>query len=108
MRDRFNNHHWASTNEKNNPFNPDAKREKLQNTTLSSHIWKLKLRKIDFKVSWKIMNQVPAYKKETGNCQLCLEEKTSIMFANKKESLNKRTEIMQKCRHRDKYLLKHF
>ena len=28
------------------------------------------------------------------------------MFADKKKSLNKRTEIMQKCRHREDHLLK--
>ena len=107
LRERYNHHHWSFTNERNNPFNPPAERnDKLQNTSLSAHIWKLKSRRIGYDIKWKIIKQAPVYSKKSGGCNLCLEEKTSIMFANKKESLNKRTEIMQKCRHREDHLLK--
>ena len=107
LRDRFNHHHWTFTNERNNPFNPPAERNTtLQNTSLSAHIWKLKSRGIEYDINWKIIKQASVYSKESGECNLCLEEKTSIMFADKKESLNKRTEIMQKCRHREDHLLK--
>ena len=107
LRERFNHHHWTFTNERNNPFNPPAERNvKLQNTSLSAHIWKLKSKGIEFDTEWKIIRQAPVYNKESGRCNLCLEEKTSIMYADKKKSLNKRTEIMQKCRHREDHLLK--
>ena len=107
LRERYNHHHWTFTNEKNNPFNPPAERnDKLQNTSLSTHIWKLKNRRIEYDIKWNIIKQAPVYSKESGGCNLCLEEKTSIMFADKKTSLNKRTEIMQKCRHREDHLLK--
>ena len=105
LRDRFNHHHWSFTNERNNPFNPPSERnDKLQNTSLSTHIWKLKRRRI----KWRIIKQASVYSKESGGGNLCLEEKTTIMFADEKTSLNKRTEIMQKCRHREEHLLKYF
>ena len=89
-------------------FNQDlaGRNANLQNTTLSTHIWKLKQRKIDYDIKWRIAKQAPVYSKESGGCQLCLEEKTFIMYADKEKSLNKRTEIMQKCRHREDHLLK--
>ena len=109
LKERFNHHHWTFTNERNNPFKPPADRNNsLQNTSLSTHIWKLKERKIEYKLKWNIIKQAPVYSKEAGGCSLCLEEKTQIMFADKRTSLNKRTEIMQKCRHREKHLLKNY
>ena len=109
LRDRFNHHHWTYTNVKNNPFNrnQDNAKNNLQNTSLSTHIWKLKDKGINFDLKWKIIKQAPSYSKEAGICHLCLEEKTSIMYADKTKSLNKRTEIMQKCRHRENHLLKY-
>ena len=109
LKERFNHHHWTFTNERNNPFKPPADRNNsLQNTSLSTHIWRLKERKIEYKLKWNIIKQAPVYSKEAGGCSLCLEEKTQIMFADKRTSLNKRTEIMQKCRHREKHLLKNY
>ena len=105
MKERYNHHKWTFTNEKNNPFNPNCN-EKLQNTSLSTHIWKLKRRGIDFDINWRVIKQAPAYSKESGRCNLCLEEKTFIMYEDQTKALNKRTEIMQKCRHRETHLLK--
>ena len=53
------------------------------------------MRKIEYDIKWGIAKQAPVYSKESGGCQLCLEEKTFIMYADKERSLNKRTEIMQ-------------
>ena len=39
-------------------------------------------------------------------CDLCLTEKYIIARADQKYLLNKRTEIISKCRHRNKYVLK--
>ena len=38
-------------------------------------------------------------------CDVCLTEKTYIMLADKKESLNVRSEILNKCRHMAKFTL---
>ena len=39
---------------------------------------------------------------------LCLMEKMHISLADPRTALNKRNEIVAKCRHRDKVLLKHW
>ena len=52
------------------------------------------------------MKRAAPYSKETQTCQLCLVEKTIISLADCNVSLNKRNEIVDKCRHRDKWLLK--
>ena len=40
------------------------------------------------------------------NCNLCIAEKYYIICHPKEASLNKRTELISKCRHRDKFLLR--
>ena len=86
--------------------NAQVTTEKLVLQSLQFNLKKLKKRRIEYKLKWNIIKQASVYSKESGGCNLCLEEKTSIMFADKKTSLNKRTEIMQKCRHREEHLLK--
>ena len=81
---------------------------KSTSTSLSKHIWKLKKTDTKFNVSWCIMKQATPYKKETQMCQLCLTEKTLISLADPKKTLNQRNEIISKCRHRDRQLLKHW
>ena len=75
-------------------------------TRLSTHIWELKEDGIqDFDLKFSIEKLAPAYKRETQKCLLCLEEKRFIMYKNQEESINKRTEILNKCRHKRSHLL---
>ena len=83
-------------------------KNKSSETTLSRHIWKLKDNGVPFKTTWSIMANAPSYNKKIRSCQLCLMEKTFICTADPKKTLNKRSEIISKCRHRDKLLLKHW
>ena len=39
------------------------------------------------------------------HCDLCLSEKVSIIFADPDTLLNKRTKLIFKCRHKNKFLL---
>ena len=82
--------------------------DKSHNTALSTHIWNLKNKNTVYRTNWSILKQAPSYSKNIRQCQLCLTEKTYISIANKKVTLNKRNEIISKCRHRDKLLLKHW
>ena len=59
-------------------------------------------------MEWNIQRLAAPYSKETQKCQLCLTEKALISLADSSASLNKRNEIVGKCRHRDKFLLKHW
>ena len=76
-------------------------------TGVAEKIWELKDNNIQHEIKWQILKQVPKYTNISKKCELCLHEKTMILFADKKVSLNKKNEIMQKCRHKEDWLLGH-
>ena len=80
-----------------------------KSTALSTYFWETKEKeKIDPILSWSILKSVPAYNNITKRCQLCLQEKLAIIsYKNPDELLNKKSEIISKCRHASKFLLKH-
>ena len=49
-----------------------------------------------------ILKRDAAYTSGEKRCNLCLEEKLCSMKAGQKNLLNERSEIISKCRHRDK------
>ena len=77
-------------------------------TELSKKIWELKERNTPFKISWRILRRAQAYRGGMRSCDLCLTEKMLILTCKHKHSLNKRHEIMNKCRHKNKFLLKNW
>lgn len=82
------------------------KHEKYQhNTSLSKHIWNIKNKGEQFDISWSIAGRAPPYNPISKSCKLCLLEKTLILTTEEKNPLNKRSELLSKCRHRAKYLL---
>ena len=74
-------------------------------TELTKHIWKLKDNDENYKISWSIISSASAYNNISKRCNLCLTEKLYIMKADKASILNKRTELISKCRHENKYSL---
>ena len=74
-------------------------------TALSSYVWKLKDSEHEHEISWNIKAKSGVYTAGAKYCDVCLTEKTHIMLANPKESLNVRTEILNKCRHKAKFTL---
>ena len=77
-------------------------------TSLSSFVWELKRLGISYEINFSIVKLAKSYSRESKVCDLCLTEKTEIMLADHQDhfsSLNKRSEIMAKCRHRAKHLL---
>ena len=75
---------------------------KRTTTTLSDHIWKLKIN-TDFNIKWEVLKNVKPYALGEKICKLCLQEIFSILIS--KPSLNKRTEIFGHCVHRKQFLL---
>ena len=83
--------------------------EKYGNRTeLSKYIWDLKRESKTFRVSWDILRKAPAYSNLSKRCDLCLTEKLMIISANKSTLLNKRSELISKCRHQNKFYLSNF
>ena len=84
----------------------DFKKESNRsNTALASYVWDCKDRNITTSIKWEILKKCMKYSGGTRKCDVCLTEKAFIL-KNKNNSLNKRTELMGKCRHLGKYKLK--
>ena len=80
--------------------------ERYKNSTsLSVELWKAKEANGTPSVSWRILKNAKAYTPESKRCLLCLNEKFEIANYHDKNLLNKRAEIIAKCRHRRKHLL---
>jgi hypothetical protein len=73
-------------------------------TELSKHIWKLKENNQDYTIKWSILKHAISYTGGPKRCNLCLEEKFCILKdINKDNSLNKRSEILGTCRHKNRF-----
>ena len=68
-------------------------------TELSKYIWYIKEKKRVFTMKWEILERATTYTIGAKRCNLCLEEKLSILKADKRTLLNKRSELVSKCRH---------
>ena len=66
---------------------------------------KIKASKEEPVFEWKNLGQHQPYNVNTKWCLLCLNEKLQITIYRENNMLNKRTEIISKCRHRNKYAL---
>ena len=77
-------------------------------TSLSQHVWALKDQGIDYSIQWSIQRKATEYQNTTKRCNLCLAEKVEIILADKVRSLNKKTELISKCRHENKFYLSNF
>ena len=96
---RFYNHRMSFNNEGHS-----------KDTTLSKYVWDVK-RKLKIMPSLKryIIKSLPAYSNISKKCQLCLQEKFEILnYPNPNELLNKRSQLISKCRHVNKFLLSNY
>lgn len=77
-----------------------------KDTELSKYVWELKDRKVGFEIKWSILRHAQSYNPSTKTCNLCLTEKLLICnFKNKTNLINKRLDLVSKCRHENKYIL---
>ena len=77
----------------------------INDTELSKYLWRLKANGTDYHLKWSVKSHASRYKCGTRRCDLCLTEKMIIALADPKVLLNKRTELISKCRHRNKFIL---
>ena len=90
---RFNSHKHSLSNKNAN------------STTLSTYVWALKDAGKEYDITWKVIAKTGKYTPGAIYCDVCLTEKTYILLADPKESLNVRSEILNKCRHMAKFTL---
>ena len=75
-------------------------------TELSKHIWHLKQNKTDFTIKWSIIKKSISYTGGSKRCNLCLEEKLNILKEKDNCLLNKRSEIISTCQHKNRFQVK--
>ena len=56
-----------------------------------------------YNINWSIVKRVKPYQAGATSCSLCIQEKLCIMNADKETLLNKRSELISKCRHENKF-----
>ena len=72
---------------------------------LSKYAWKLKDEGIDANISWSVDSLPFPYRCGSRKCDLCLTEKLVILKSPSENTLNTRSEILNKCRHARKFKL---
>ena len=79
-------------------------------TTLSSYMWHLESVSSETpNLKWSVLRCVALYSNILKKCLLCLYEKLeTFTYQNEKELLNKRSELLCKCDHASKFLLKNY
>ena len=81
-------------------------RERYRNqTTLSTEVWRIKESNGIPTIVWRALRKSKAFTPESGRCALCEAEKFEIVNFPGRNLLNKRSEIIAKCRHRRKFEL---
>ena len=79
---------------------------KYENSSeLSKEFWKLKDKGVTPHINWRIIKHCAAYNPVAKRCMLCLSEKLYIAEYEGGNLLNKRDELVSKCRHLNKYML---
>ena len=81
---------------------------KASQTELSKYIWQLKRAGTAYEIKWTIIRRAPPYSINSKRCDLCLTEKMLLATANRSSLLNKRSELVSKCRHQNKFYLSNY
>ena len=74
-------------------------------TKLSTEYWKLANKRLHVRISWSIKGNYKLYNSNSERCSWFLHEKLKIVH-DPYEILNKRSEVISQCRHRNKCKLK--
>ena len=72
---------------------------------IAKEVWKVKDGGGNPNIEWHILGHAAAYTPEAKKCNLCLMEKLYIA-ENHERLINKRDELISKCRHQNKFILK--
>ena len=82
FKDRYNNHKYSFCH-----------KSYRKSTELSKYKWNLKDKGINYEIQWDITRQSNISMRESGHCNLCLDEKIEISKL-KGSAINKRSEII--------------
>ena len=74
-------------------------------TELSKELWQIKMKNYTPEITWRIIRKCLPYNYNSRKCDLCLNEKLEIALYKGQNLLNKKTELICKCRHQNKFML---
>ena len=72
---------------------------------LSKQFWSLKNKGLTPEIQWSILKKSNTPKCFDGRCNLCLEKTQIMTYSEPEKLLNKRRELIARCRHRNKFKL---
>ena len=77
-------------------------------TELSNKYWNTISASKTLNISWKIFRTHKSFNQRSKRFLLCVNEKPVITLLKDDYMLNKRSEVINKCRHRNKYILDNY
>ena len=94
----------------NNHTNSFRHKRYSRDITVSKYILEIKKEYNEMRtLKWSIVKSVPSYSNISKKCLSCLHEKFEIVnFEDLDYLLNKRSELISKCRYDKKYLLRNY
>ena len=81
------------------------KRARVISTDPSNYVWSLKDQDIAFDIKWTVLRKAAACRKTTRRGNFYIAELLEIMKADEDQSLNRRSELVSKCRHENLFCL---
>ena len=74
-------------------------------TSLAKYVWQLNSKNIPYEIKWSIKAKAHAFSSGSKKCDLCISEKLVILKADPGTLINRRDEILEKCRHNGVFFL---
>ena len=74
-------------------------------TELSNEFWRIKDNKHNASLTQEILGRHQTYNTSSKRCSLCLNKKLKMVLHRDNNMPNRRIEILNKCRHKNKYAL---
>ena len=87
--------------------NISFRNRKYAKCEIAKEVWRIKDQGGSFNITWRIIRNASAYNPVARKCNLCLSEKLYIAENIEGNLINKRDELISKCRHSNRYALLH-
>ena len=87
----------------------DSLRGRGKTRFFSWYIWELKDKHTEYQIRWSIARKSSGYNPVSNSCNLySLENLLLCNFSDKSRLINQRLDLVSKCRHENKYMLKNY
>ena len=106
-RDVYNGSSSTAFKKRFNNYSSSFRHQRLEKSIeLSKRVWEHKNKSHDYQIQWSVIKEAAPYRCGAKLCSFRLAEKLQIIKAKLEVLPNKRSELISKCRHKNKFLLK--